>query len=57
MTQKEIFVARSSECPSLKKLSRKIYDLPILSEQAKRNILGENARSLFNLDVRHRFPK
>jgi predicted TIM-barrel fold metal-dependent hydrolase len=27
-----------------------IYDLPFLSEQAKRNILGENARKLFNLD-------
>ena len=24
--------------------------LPFLSEQAKRNILGENARKLFNLD-------
>lgn len=27
-----------------------IYDLPFLSEQAKRNILGENARRLFKLD-------
>ncbi len=27
-----------------------IYDLPFLSEQAKRNILGENARKLFNLE-------
>jgi hypothetical protein len=27
-----------------------IYDLPFLSEQAKRNILGENARRLFNLE-------
>jgi predicted TIM-barrel fold metal-dependent hydrolase len=26
-----------------------IYDLPFLSETAKRNILGENARRLFNL--------
>ena len=26
-----------------------IYDLPFLSEQAKRNILGENARDLFKL--------
>ena len=34
----------------------KIYDLPFLSEQAKRNILGENARSFFNLDVSDRFP-
>lgn len=33
-----------------------IYDLPFLSEKAKRNILGENARRLFNLDVSHRFP-
>ena len=29
-----------------------IYDLPFLSEQAKRNILGENAARLFNLDVK-----
>ena len=27
-----------------------IYDLPFLSVQAKRNILGENARKLFKLD-------
>jgi hypothetical protein len=27
-----------------------IFDLPFLSEQAKRNILGENARRLFNLE-------
>src|SRR5215469_8392406 len=27
-----------------------IYDLPCLSQQAKRNILGENARKLFKLD-------
>jgi uncharacterized protein len=27
-----------------------IYDLPFLSEQVKRNILGENARRLFNLE-------
>ena len=27
-----------------------IYDLPFLSEQAKRQILGENARRVFNLD-------
>ncbi len=26
-----------------------IYDLPFLNEQSKRNILGENARKLFNL--------
>ncbi len=28
-----------------------IYDLPFLSEQAKRNILGGNARKLFKLDT------
>ena len=33
-----------------------IYDLPFLSETAKRNILGDNARKLFNLDVSERFP-
>jgi hypothetical protein len=33
-----------------------IYDLPFLSEKAKRNILGENARRLFSLDVSARFP-
>ena len=27
-----------------------IYDLPFLSAQGKRNILGENARKLFKLD-------
>ena len=27
-----------------------IHDLPFLSPQAKRNILGENARKLFKLD-------
>jgi hypothetical protein len=27
-----------------------IYDLPFLSEEGKRNILGENARRLFKLD-------
>ena len=27
-----------------------IYDLPFLSEDAKRNILGENAQKLFNLE-------
>ena len=37
-------------------LPSRIYDLPFLSEQAKRNILGENARRLFRLDVRDRFP-
>jgi predicted TIM-barrel fold metal-dependent hydrolase len=28
-----------------------IYDLPFLSPQAKKNILGENARKLFKLDT------
>jgi len=28
-----------------------IYDLPFLSEQGKRNILGANAARLFNLDT------
>ncbi len=27
-----------------------IFDLPFLSERAKRNILGENALKLFNLE-------
>ncbi len=35
----------------------RIYDLPFLSEQAKRNILGGNARRVFNLDVSARFPE
>ena len=30
-------------------LPSSIYDLPFVSEQGKRNILGENARKLFNL--------
>ncbi len=37
-------------------LPSRIYDLPFLSEQAKRNILGENARRVFNLDVSDRIP-
>ena len=28
-----------------------IYDLPFLNEQAKRNILGETARQVYNLEV------
>jgi predicted TIM-barrel fold metal-dependent hydrolase len=28
-----------------------IYDLPFMSEQAKRNILGGNATKLFNLQL------
>jgi predicted TIM-barrel fold metal-dependent hydrolase len=31
-------------------LPSRIYDLPFLDAQAKRNILGENARKLFNLE-------
>jgi predicted TIM-barrel fold metal-dependent hydrolase len=38
-------------------LPSRIYDLPFLSEQGKRNILGENARKLFGLDVSDRFPQ
>jgi uncharacterized protein len=37
-------------------LPGRIYELPFLSEQAKRNILGGNARRIFNLDVSDRFP-
>ena len=33
-----------------------IWDLPFLSEKAKRKILGENARDAFNMDVSTRFP-
>ncbi len=33
-----------------------IYDLPFLSEQSKRNILGENAIRAFGMDVSERFP-
>lgn len=33
-----------------------IWDLPFLSEQAKRQILGLNAKRVFNLDVSDRFP-
>ena len=33
-----------------------IWDLPFLNDQQRRNILGENARRLFNLDVSDRFP-
>jgi predicted TIM-barrel fold metal-dependent hydrolase len=35
----------------------RIYGLPFLSEQAKRNILGGNARRVFNLDTSDRFPE
>jgi predicted TIM-barrel fold metal-dependent hydrolase len=28
-----------------------IYDLPFLNEQAKRNILGETAAKVFNLEI------
>ena len=33
-----------------------IWDLPFLDEKQKKNILGENARKLYNLDVSDRFP-
>ena len=33
-----------------------IYDLPFLDEKAKRNILGENARKVFNIDISERYP-
>ncbi|NQU69242.1 MAG: amidohydrolase [Rhodospirillales bacterium] len=33
-----------------------IYDLPFLDEKTKRNILGENARKVFNIDVSDRYP-
>ncbi len=33
-----------------------IYDLPFLDETTKRNILGENARKVFNIDVSERYP-
>ena len=33
-----------------------IYDLPFLDEKQKKNILGENARRLYNMDVSDRFP-
>lgn len=33
-----------------------IWDLPFLDEQSKRNILGESAMRLFNLDISERFP-
>ena len=33
-----------------------IYDLPFLDEKAKRNILGENARKVFNIDLSERYP-
>jgi hypothetical protein len=37
-------------------LPGRIYDLPFLSEQAKRNILGDNARRVFGIDPSARFP-
>jgi uncharacterized protein len=33
-----------------------IYDLPFLDEKAKRNILGESARKVYNIDVSDRYP-
>jgi hypothetical protein len=34
-----------------------IWDLPFLSEGAKRNILGLTAKRIFNMDVSSRFPE
>jgi len=34
-----------------------IWDLPFLSETAKRKILGLNAQKVFKLDVSERFPR
>ena len=31
-----------------------IFDLPFLSEQEKKNILGENAVKLFGIDVKNK---
>lgn len=33
-----------------------IWDLPFLNEQSKRNILGLNAKRIFNIDTSDRFP-
>jgi predicted TIM-barrel fold metal-dependent hydrolase len=33
-----------------------IWDLPFLNEQTKRQILGLNAKRIFNLDDSERFP-
>jgi hypothetical protein len=37
-------------------LPTSIYDLPFLDEKAKRNILGENARRVYKIDVSDRYP-
>jgi len=34
-----------------------VWDLDFLPEQARRNILGETAAKLFNIDTSSRFPK
>lgn len=34
-----------------------IWDLPFLSLENKKNILGGNAQRVFNLDISHRFPE
>jgi predicted TIM-barrel fold metal-dependent hydrolase len=34
-----------------------IWDLPFLSDQARRQILGGNAQRIFNIDVTQRFPQ
>jgi hypothetical protein len=33
-----------------------IWDLPFIDEKAKRNILGETAQKIFNMDVSARHP-
>lgn len=33
-----------------------IWDLPFLSSESKRNILGRNAQRVFNIETAHRFP-
>jgi predicted TIM-barrel fold metal-dependent hydrolase len=33
-----------------------IWDLPFLDERQKKNILGENARKLYGIDVSDRYP-
>ena len=52
MMKAETQVVYSSDYPHWDfDLPSTIYDLPFLSEQAKRNILGGNAIRLFNLDM------
>jgi hypothetical protein len=44
------YTTQPMEVPSV------IYDLPFLSEKGRRNILGENARKVYNIDVTPRYP-